>query len=130
MLEDPMQEESVIKSEVEKYSTPASQAKRRKRKRSLKNTGEQSLFETDAALMEGYRKSQSKVKKLRRALAEKITLHNITSRKLKHYENQTAEKIRKCSRKRLRIPNLNNKVVRAVMMANSGPHSPVQQTGL
>ena len=49
-----MQEESVIKSEVEKYSTPASQAKRRKRKRSLKNTGEQSLFETDAALMEGY----------------------------------------------------------------------------
>ena len=31
-----MQEESVIKSEVEKYSTPASQAKRRKRKGVLK----------------------------------------------------------------------------------------------
>ena len=92
MLEDPMQEESVIKSEVEKYSTPASQAKHRMRKRSLKNTGEQSLFETDAALMEGYPKSQSKVKKLRRALAERITLHNITLRKLKYYENKQQRK--------------------------------------
>ena len=92
MLEHPMQEESVIKSEVEKYSTPAFQAKRRIEKRSLKNTGEQSLFRADAALMEGYRKSQSKVRRLRRALAERITLHNITSRKLKHYENKQQRK--------------------------------------
>ena len=71
---------------------------------------------------------QLEVKRARRAEAEALTSKNITSMELKWYENRLAEETRKHSGKRLRIPNPNNKVVRAVRMANSGPHSPVQQT--
>ena len=47
---------------------------------------------------------------------------------LRWYENRLAEETSKHSGKRSRIPNPNNKVIRAVRMANSGQHSPVQQT--
>ena len=77
--------------------------------------------------MEGYRKSQSEVKRLTRALVETSTLLDITLRKLKRCKNELVEEKRKYSRKRSHVSNPNCKVVRAVRVATLGPHSLVQQ---
>jgi len=63
--------------------------KTQKEKRDLENTEESPLFETDDALMEAYRKSQSEVKRLKRVLAESITLHDITSGKLEQCKKKS-----------------------------------------
>ena len=50
--EDSVQEEPVIEPEVGNIFTPAPQKKHRKRKGNSENTGESSLFESNARLME------------------------------------------------------------------------------
>ena len=85
--EDPVQEESVIEPEVGNISTPAPQKKLRKRKGGLENTGELSLFETNAALIEKVRKLELEVKRLQKALDEALTSKNIGSMELEHCEN-------------------------------------------
>ena len=125
--EDPVQEESVIVPEVGRNSTPAPQTKRKKRKGGLENTGELSLFETNAALMEENRKLKLEVKRLQRAEAEAWASKDIVSMKLERCEAKLDQERKRHSGKRSRIPNPNDKVVQAVRIANSGPHSPVRQ---
>ena len=95
MPDDSVQEESVIETEVGKLSTPAPQKKRRKRKKSSENTGESSLFESDAELMEENQRLQSEVKRARRAEAEALKLRDITLIELKQCEDDLAEEKRK-----------------------------------
>jgi len=79
--------------------------------------------------MEENRKLKLEVKRLQRAEAEAWTSKNIVSMKLKRCKAKLYQKRNKHSGKQSRIPNPNDNVVRAVRIANSGPHSPVQQTG-
>ena len=79
--------------------------------------------------MEENRKLKLEVKRLQRAEAEAWTSKNIVSMKLERCKAELDQERKKHSGKRLRIPNPNYKVFRAVRIANSGPHSPVQQTG-
>ena len=96
--EDSVQEEPVIEPEVGNISTPAPQKKRRKRKGNLESTGESSLFELNAALMEENRRLQSEVKRVRRDEDKALTLLDITSRKLEQCKNELPEKKRNHSR--------------------------------
>ena len=89
--EDHVQEGSVIDPGVENISTPAPRKKRRKRKGSSENTGESSLFESNAALIEENQRLQSEVKRAKRAEAEAFTLLDITSRRLKQRKDELAE---------------------------------------
>ena len=66
--EDSVQEEPVIEPEVGNISTPAPQKKHRKRKGNPGNTGESSLFESNAALMEENRRLRSEVKRMKTKL--------------------------------------------------------------
>ena len=79
--------------------------------------------------MEENRKLKLEVKRLQRAEAKAWTSKNIVSMKLERCEAKLDQERKKHSGKRSRIPNPNDKVVRAVRIANSGPHSPVQHTG-
>ena len=128
MPEDLVQKESVIEPEVGNISTPEPPKNHKKKNEGFENTGESSRFKTKAALMSEIRKLQLEVKRARRAEAEALTSKNIALMELRWYENRLAEETSKHSGKRSRIPNPNNKVIRAVRMANSGQHSPVQQT--
>ena len=76
--------------------------------------------------MSEIRKLQLEVKRARRAETEALTSIKIALMKLKQCENRLAKEINKHSRKQSRIPNPNNKVIRAVRMANLELHSPVQ----
>ena len=109
--EDPVYEESVIEPEVGNISTPAPQKKLRKRKGGLENTGDLSFFKTNDALIEKVRKLELEVKRLQKALDEALSSKNTVSMELEHCEKKLAEEIRSHSRKRLRIPNPNGKVV-------------------
>ena len=92
--EDPVQEESVIEPEEGEVSTIEPPKKRTKRNRGLENTGESSLLETRAALMEANRKLQLEVKRVRRAEAGALTLLGIMKTKLEQYENESGEEKR------------------------------------
>ena len=85
-------------------------------------------METNAALMEENRKLQFEVTRLKRALVERLSLDDITSRKLNLCKTELEEERKKGSGKRLHVPNPNYKVILAVRIANSGPHSQVQRT--
>ena len=87
------------------------QKKRRKRKGGLENTGDLSFFKTNDALIEKVRKLELEVKRLQKALDEALSSKNTVSMELEHCEKKLAEEIRSHSRKRLRIPNPNGKVV-------------------
>ena len=71
---------------------------------------------------------QSEVTRLKRALVERSSFDDITSRKLNLCKTELKEQKNKGSGKQLQVPNPNNKAVRVVRMANSGPHSLVQRT--
>ena len=128
MPEDLVQKESVIEPEVGNISTPEPPKNHKKKNEGFENTGESSRFKTKAALRSEIRKLQLEVKRARRAEAKALTSKNIALMELRWYENRLAEETSKHSGKRSRIPNPNNKVIRAVRMANLGQHSPVQQT--
>ena len=128
MPEDLVQKESVIEPEVGNISTPEPPENHKKKNEGFENTGESSRFKTKAALRSEIRKLQLEVKRARRAEAEALTSKNIALMELRWYENRLAEETSKHSGKRSHIPNPNNKVIRAVRMANLGQHSPVQQT--
>ena len=128
MPEDLVQEESVIEPEVENISTPEPPKNHKKKNESFENTGESLRFKTKAALMSEIRNLQLEVKRARRAETEALNSIKIALMKLRWYENRLAEETSNHSGKRSRIPNPNNKVIRAVRMANSGLHSLVQQT--
>ena len=69
--------------------------------------------------MEKNRKLQSEVTRLKRDLVERLSLDDITSRKLNLCKTELEEKRKKGSGKQLHVPNPNYKFVRAVRMANS-----------
>ena len=76
------------------------QKKRRKRKGGLENTGELSLSEINAVLVEENRKLQFEVTRLKRALVERPSFDDITSRKLNLCKTELEEERKKCSGKR------------------------------
>ena len=76
------------------------QKKRRKRKGGLENTEELSLSEINAVLVEENRKLQFEVTRLKRALVERPSFDDITSRKLNLCKTELEEERKKCSGKR------------------------------
>lgn len=65
------------------------------KEKSPENTGESSLFESDAELMEENQRLQSEVKRARRAEVEALKLRDITLTELKQCEDDLAEENRK-----------------------------------